>query len=169
VERAPTVSIPGVKRRHRGVLVTQLADYPVRGLVFEGASLDDVAEVVGTACQRLVAANVPHNLFIADCGARVFLLPNCFAERKVGLRTRGGGGGCFLAQRVGCFVVGSLRMQRVLLGAARVRMLGRPWGRLRQTSRWPADKFACMYVVCVLESEKPWLVLGKQARCGSPS
>ena len=41
-----------------------------------------VAELVGTSCQRLTAANVPHNLFIADCGARVFLFPNCFAERK---------------------------------------------------------------------------------------
>lgn len=37
---------------------------------------------MGTACQRLTAANVPHNLFIADCGARVFLFPNCFAEKK---------------------------------------------------------------------------------------
>lgn len=41
-----------------------------------------LAELVGTACQRLTAANVPHNLFIADCGARVFLFPNCFAEKK---------------------------------------------------------------------------------------
>lgn len=41
-----------------------------------------MAELVGTACQRLTAANVPHNLFIADCGARIFLFPNCFAEKK---------------------------------------------------------------------------------------
>lgn len=41
-----------------------------------------LADMVGTACQRLTAANVPHNLFIADCGARVFLFPNCFAEKK---------------------------------------------------------------------------------------
>ena len=56
----------------------------VRGLVFEAnGSLAALAELVGAACQRLAAANVPHNLFIADCGARVFLLPNAFAERKV--------------------------------------------------------------------------------------
>ncbi len=56
----------------------------VRGLVFEAnGSLAALAELVGGACQRLAAANVPHNLFIADCGARVFLLPNAFAERKV--------------------------------------------------------------------------------------
>ena len=41
-----------------------------------------LADVVGRACQHLTAANVPHNLLIADCGARVFLYPNCFAERK---------------------------------------------------------------------------------------
>ena len=57
----------------------------VKGLVFEAnGSLAALAELVGAACQRLAAANVPHNLFIADCGARVFLLPNAFAERKVG-------------------------------------------------------------------------------------
>lgn len=45
-------------------------------------SRPQLAGLVGTACQRLTAANVPHNLFIADCGARVFLFPNCFAEKK---------------------------------------------------------------------------------------
>ena len=65
--------------------MAQLAQYPVRGLVFEASSsLEALAELVGKACQRLAAANVPHNLFIADCGARIFLLPNAFAERKVG-------------------------------------------------------------------------------------
>lgn len=39
-------------------------------------------QVVGTACKRLTAANVPHNLFMADSGARVFLYPNAFSERK---------------------------------------------------------------------------------------
>lgn len=60
-----------------------------------------LAELVGTACQRLTSANVPHNLFIADCGARVFLFPNCFAEKKaLGLIPEGepgGGGGGWLA------------------------------------------------------------------------
>jgi hypothetical protein len=65
------------------VRVERLVEYPVHTLVFEaGDSLAEVAELVGTACQRLTAANVPHNLFIADCGARVFLFPNCFAEKK---------------------------------------------------------------------------------------
>ena len=38
--------------------------------------------VVGEACQRLTAANVPHNLFVVDCGQRVFLFPNAFARAK---------------------------------------------------------------------------------------
>ena len=41
-----------------------------------------MAAVVGRACQRLTERNTPHNLFIADSGARVFLFPNCFASRK---------------------------------------------------------------------------------------
>ena len=57
-------------------------------MVFEAStSLKALADLVGRACQRLTAANVPHNLFIADCGARVFLLPNAFAERKVSIRS----------------------------------------------------------------------------------
>ena len=56
----------------------------MRGLVFEATtSLAALAGLVGSACRRLTAANVPHNLFIVDRGARVFLLPNAFAERKV--------------------------------------------------------------------------------------
>lgn len=48
-------------------------------------SLGALAETVGAACRRLTDANVPHNLFIVDRGARIFLLPNAFAERKVRL------------------------------------------------------------------------------------
>lgn len=85
IERAPTAGVRGLRANAPGgVHVSQLAQYPVRGLVFEASSsLDALADLVGTACERLAAANVPHNLFIADCGARVFLLPNAFAERKV--------------------------------------------------------------------------------------
>jgi GDP-L-galactose phosphorylase len=96
IERAPTVPLPpGLAppngaafgrrggRRRPGVSIEQLAEYPVRGLVFEaGDSLEELAELVGTACQALSSANVPHNLLIADCGARVFLWPNFFSERK---------------------------------------------------------------------------------------
>eukprot|EP00887_Chlorella_sp_A99_P001894 scaffold18.g1894.t1 len=72
IERAPTRPLPppaGGPRARGGVRVSALAEYPM-------------ADAIGRACQRLTAANVPHNMFIADCGARVFLYPNCFAERK---------------------------------------------------------------------------------------
>ncbi|PSC69751.1 GDP-L-galactose phosphorylase 1 [Micractinium conductrix] len=90
IERAPTapLALPGqegckAKRCPGRVRVERLLEYPVRTLVFEaGDSLAELAQLVGTACQRLTAANVPHNMFIADSGARVFLYPNAFAERK---------------------------------------------------------------------------------------
>jgi GDP-L-galactose phosphorylase len=87
LERAPTEPLraaPSTPRcRKRGVRVCRLTGYPVRGLVFEaGDSLAELATMVGRACERLTAANVPHNMMIVDRGARVFLLPNAFAERK---------------------------------------------------------------------------------------
>ncbi len=55
----------------------------VCGLVFEASdSIDELSLVVGEACQRLSAANIPHNLFIVDCGQRIFLFPNAFARAK---------------------------------------------------------------------------------------
>ena len=87
IERAVTRAVDqsvSKKRRASEVIVSELVDYPVRALVFEaGDDLDDLAAVVGTACQRLAAVNQPHNLIIADEGARVFLIPQCFAERQV--------------------------------------------------------------------------------------
>lgn len=85
VERAPTEPLPGYagSRRFKDVRVYQLAEYPVRGLVFEcGQNLPDMADFVAEVCVRLQEANVPHNLFIVDCGMRVFLYPNGFAAAK---------------------------------------------------------------------------------------
>lgn len=87
LERAPTCAPPkGVPASAPGgVRVLQLAPggYPVRALVFEaGGSLAALADAVGRACQALAAANVPHNLMATDRGARVFLVPNAFSERK---------------------------------------------------------------------------------------
>lgn len=85
LERAPTVPLKaaGKPARQGGVSINQLAGYAVRGLVFEaGDSLEELADVVGTACERLTARNIPHNMMIVDRGARIFLVPNAFAERK---------------------------------------------------------------------------------------
>ena len=85
MERAPTAPIPGYtgSRRFKDVRVFQLVEYPVRGLVFEcGQNLPDMADFVAEVCVRLQKANIAHNLFIVDCGMRVFLYPNGFAAAK---------------------------------------------------------------------------------------
>jgi GDP-L-galactose phosphorylase len=57
-------------------------NYPVRCLCFElGDGFESLAELVGTACQRLQARDTPFNLLIADHGARVFLIPQKFSHR----------------------------------------------------------------------------------------
>jgi len=84
VERAPTTRLAAkaVGRKY-GVNVYTVDDYPCKGFVFEGKNkLHDLAQTVGAACKRLQEANIPFNLLVVDCGARVFLFPQCFAERK---------------------------------------------------------------------------------------
>lgn len=81
VERAPTESC--IKYNCPGVRVSQLVEYPVRGLVFEKTgSLEQMSDVLGRACVRLQQENIPHNVLISDCGARVFLWPQCYAEKQ---------------------------------------------------------------------------------------
>lgn len=85
MERAPTASVPGYpgSKKYKDVRVYQLAEFPVRGLVFEcGQNLPDMADFVAEVCVRLQKANIPHNLFIVDCGLRLFLYPNGFAQAK---------------------------------------------------------------------------------------
>ncbi len=103
-ERAATEPLTGDllqhqrKRRHAAgtlngslehcVTVSTLVGYPVRGFVIELAEsvpvadgISEMALVVGRACQAMQQANVAHNLLITDSGRRVFLWPQCFAER----------------------------------------------------------------------------------------
>lgn len=83
VERAPTAPLEGLKNNGYGVKVLQLAKYPVRGFVFEMTSdLLEMARFVAQTCMNMQKANIPHNLLICDCGARVFLWPQCYAERQ---------------------------------------------------------------------------------------
>ena len=89
VERAPTAPVPGYtgSRRFKDVRMYQLEEYPVRGLVFEcGQNLPDMADFVTEVCLRLQDANIAHNMFIVDCGMRVFLYPNGFATAKAEVR-----------------------------------------------------------------------------------
>lgn len=87
VELAHTVPIKTSALNNPFVRVSKLFGYPVRGWVFEMSdsfdkSLQHVASAVGRVCQKLQAMNVPHNLLICDCGARVFLWPQCYAEKQ---------------------------------------------------------------------------------------
>lgn len=90
-ERAPTRPLPlecsgsagaGGDADSHPVAISLLDDYPVRGWVVEGPSLAGMAQVVGEASLALQAANIPHNVLIADCGSRVFLWPQAYAERQ---------------------------------------------------------------------------------------
>ncbi|KAI4988687.1 hypothetical protein ZWY2020_035927 [Hordeum vulgare] len=84
VEKAATqrISLPegGMKS---GVKVSKLMNYPVRGLVFEeGNTLNDLANVVSSACIWLQDNNVPYNVLISDSGRKIFLFPQCYAEKQ---------------------------------------------------------------------------------------
>jgi GDP-L-galactose phosphorylase len=83
LERARTALISKKKHGRSTIRIEKLVDYPVNGLVFEsGGDLEDTAILIGGFCQRLAAKNIPHNMLIVDKGARVFILPNAFSQRK---------------------------------------------------------------------------------------
>ncbi|KAL8127338.1 GDP-L-galactose phosphorylase 1 [Apium graveolens] len=65
-----------------GIEISQLLNYPVRGLVFEGSSLENLSAAVGDACICLQINNIPYNVLISDSGRRIFLLPQCYAEKQ---------------------------------------------------------------------------------------
>nr|ACG75920.1 GDP-L-galactose phosphorylase [Malpighia glabra] len=80
IEKAPMKKITTLDD---GVKISEIMNYPVRGLVFEGGKmLQDLANTVSDACICLQNNNIPYNVLIADCGKRVFLLPQCYAEKQ---------------------------------------------------------------------------------------
>lgn len=87
VERAVTEELSGIDEMEGEIRVSKLVGYPVRGWVFEmKAAFDDclvpMCSKIGRVCVHLQTANIPHNLLISDCGARVFLFPQCFAKKQ---------------------------------------------------------------------------------------
>lgn len=65
------------------VTVSELLNYPVRGLVFEGGNtVRELSNAVSDACICLQENNIPYNVLIADSGKRIFLLPQCYAEKQ---------------------------------------------------------------------------------------
>ncbi|XP_008803683.2 GDP-L-galactose phosphorylase 1-like [Phoenix dactylifera] len=83
VEKAPTRRIPIKGRSESGVKVSELLNYPVRGLVFKGGNtLKDLSDVVASSCISLEENNIPFNVLISDSGRRIFLFPQCYAEKQ---------------------------------------------------------------------------------------
>jgi GDP-L-galactose phosphorylase len=86
VEKAPTemISLAGSTGvSENGVKVSRLVDYPVRALVFtEGKTMNNLSEVVGKACICLQENNIPFNVLISDRGRRIYLFPQCYAEKQ---------------------------------------------------------------------------------------
>ncbi|KAK9155578.1 hypothetical protein Sjap_003058 [Stephania japonica] len=80
MEKAPTRKITITDD---GVKISELLNYPVRGLVFEGGkSVEDLSNTVSDSCICLQVNNVPYNVLISDSGRRIFLLPQCYAEKQ---------------------------------------------------------------------------------------
>ncbi|XP_074592551.1 GDP-L-galactose phosphorylase 2-like [Curcuma longa] len=80
VEKAPIQTIATLKT---GVRISQLVDYPVRGLLFAGGSnFKDLSNTVSAACIFLQDNGIPYNVLISDSGGRIFLLLQCFAEKR---------------------------------------------------------------------------------------
>lgn len=75
VERAAVRKI-GANKKNGGVKISELANYAVKGLVYESNGiLNELADCAARACLMLQESNVPFNVLIADCGRRIFLFP----------------------------------------------------------------------------------------------
>eukprot|EP00252_Welwitschia_mirabilis_P014998 TRINITY_DN330_c1_g2_i1.p1 TRINITY_DN330_c1_g2~~TRINITY_DN330_c1_g2_i1.p1 ORF type:complete len:431 (+),score=72.48 TRINITY_DN330_c1_g2_i1:764-2056(+) len=82
IEKAQTKRVPWESAKTE-VRISELCGYPVRGLVFEGGhSLEDLSNVVANSCICLQENNIPYNVLIVDCGRRIFLFPQCYAEKQ---------------------------------------------------------------------------------------
>ncbi|CAH8337012.1 unnamed protein product [Eruca vesicaria subsp. sativa] len=65
------------------VEISEVLNYPMRGLLFEGGnSMQDLSDTVSDICVCLQNNNIPFNILISDCGRKIFLMLQCFAERQ---------------------------------------------------------------------------------------
>ncbi|GJM92291.1 hypothetical protein PR202_ga08745 [Eleusine coracana subsp. coracana] len=81
VEKAATEKLTTLST---GVCISLLMQYPVRGFALQGGtSLEDLSHVVSKICIFLQENNSPFNVLISECGKRVFLLPQCYAEKQL--------------------------------------------------------------------------------------
>ncbi|XP_051134889.1 GDP-L-galactose phosphorylase 1 [Andrographis paniculata] len=80
IEKAPSKKITTTSG---GVKISDILKYPVRGLVYEGGTtLEDLSNVVSDSCICLQENNIPYNVLISDSGKRIFLFPQCYAEKQ---------------------------------------------------------------------------------------
>lgn len=84
IERAPTHELKRLNLT--SVLISELRSYPVRGWVFEMTSSFDesvkgMVQALSIVCARLQDENIPFNMVISDCGARVIVCPQQFGEK----------------------------------------------------------------------------------------
>ncbi|XP_010539307.1 PREDICTED: GDP-L-galactose phosphorylase 1-like [Tarenaya hassleriana] len=80
IEKAPTKKITTTET---SVKISKLLSFPVRGLLFEaGNTVQNLSDTVSDACICLQNNNIPFNILISDCGKRIFLLPQCYAEKQ---------------------------------------------------------------------------------------
>ncbi|MED6121515.1 Phosphate metabolism transcription protein [Stylosanthes scabra] len=77
------IKTKGQQCPQQGVCVSELLDYPVRGLVFEGGNtIRELSDTVANSLVFLQNNNIPFNVLISDCGNKIYLFPQCFAERQ---------------------------------------------------------------------------------------
>ncbi|CAL5345198.1 unnamed protein product [Camellia sinensis] len=70
IEKAP---IREITTLNSGVKISELLNYPVRGLVFEGGNtLEDLSNAVSDSCICLQDNNVPYNVLIFESGKRIY-------------------------------------------------------------------------------------------------
>lgn len=80
IEKASSLKITTT---NNGVKISKLLNYPVRGLLVEGGNtIKDLADTVSDASVCLQNNNIPFNILISDSGKRIFLLPQCYAEKQ---------------------------------------------------------------------------------------
>nr|XP_043618779.1 GDP-L-galactose phosphorylase 1-like [Erigeron canadensis] len=80
IEKAATKKITAFSG---GVEISEILNYPVRGLVFEGGnSVEELSKGVTDTCICLQDNNIPYNVLISECGRRIFVLPQCYAEKQ---------------------------------------------------------------------------------------
>lgn len=73
IEKAATRKISNFSG---GIEISEILNYPVRGLVFEGGnSLEDLSNTVADTCICLQDNNIPYNVLISESGRRIFVLP----------------------------------------------------------------------------------------------